>query len=321
MKLKNKKLNFVVEEKPSKGADWLISYLDSKIGSRMEIGRIKNIHENIPESIFCKNKNEAIETAKWFYDNNRSCVIKANFGESGWGIIFVKKNNFKSSEEVLIYIKNEFRADSIWNNELILIEEYIAPSQKLSSGSPSSELLLSEKGFEIAYLCDQVLGDKGDFLGVALGKDLLSKNLLNKLRKISLSIGKRFWEMGYRGFFDIDFILSENGTPYVIETNMRRTGGTHVYDAVKTLLGSSFEKKAFIMSQDNFRYGDKNISEKVIIDKMEKVMYPINGDKHGLVISIINKWQPTLGFIIIGKNNNDSMDIYNELLNMWGIKK
>ncbi|MFH1392530.1 MAG: hypothetical protein ABIG90_02520 [bacterium] len=126
-------------------------------------------------------------------------------------------------------ISKEFSNDSIWDDGLIIVEEYIIAEKGISSGCPSLELFLSEKGPKITYLCDQVVTEEGNFLGVAMGKDALGKKVKNKINRASMLIGKRFWELGYRGFFDIDFVLSkENGTPYIIETNMRRTGGTHM---------------------------------------------------------------------------------------------
>lgn len=133
-------------------------------------------------------------------------------------------------------------------------------------------------------------------------------------------IGRRFWELGYRGFFDIDFVLSNDNIPYVIETNMRRTGGTHVYDVAKTLFGNNWGKNHFIISQDNFCYGKRRISEKQIIDKMKKIVYPIKGKEKGVIISIVNKQEPAFGFIAIGESNKEALDVYNKMLNIWGIK-
>mgnify|MGYP001560530830 CR=1 FL=1 len=318
--LKSKWLKFYVLEMPAEESKWLVSYLDSKVGSRIIINRIKNIYGNVPESIVCKTQEEAIKVVIWFHKNNRSCVLKANFGESGWGTVFIKKEYFKNKKEIAKYINKEFKIDSIWNNELILVEEYIAPSKKLSSGSPSSELFLSDKGVEITYLCDQFLGNKGNFLGVALGKNLLDDKTKNKIRKISLRVGNKFWALGYRGFFDIDFILSSNNNLYIIETNMRRTGGTHVYGVAKTLFGENWEKNCFIISQDNFYYGKRKLNEKQIIDKMKEIMYPIKGKKEGIIISIINKWKPTFGFIIVSESNKKAVDIYNRILSIWAIQ-
>jgi hypothetical protein len=319
--LKKENLDFVVEERPYKNSDWTVQFLDSKGGSRMEIDKIKNKNINTPKSIICRSKEETINVSEWFYKRNLSCAIKANFGEGGWGTIIIKNKDYKSWNEVLIKIKREFDTDSIWDDGLIIVEEYIIAERGISSGCPSSELFLSDTGSKITYLCDQVVTERGNFLGVALGKNALNKKVKNKITKASVLVGKKFWELGYRGFFDIDFVLSkENGTPYIIETNMRRTGGTHIFDVVRLVLGNKWENKAFILSNDSFVYGEKLLSEKVILDRMKDILFPINKEKRGVIISIINKWKPTFGFIIIGESSGNALKTYSKIKNIFNIK-
>jgi len=257
-----------------------------------------------------------IHVAGWFFENNKSCALKSNFGESGWGTLFIKYNDFKNEEEIIDHIKKEFENDSIWANNLILVEEYIKPNQNNLSGSPSSELFLSSKGVQITYLCDQVLGETGDFLGVAIGKGVLDRKIISEIEIISLAIGKRFWNLGYRGFFDIDFILSDENILYIIETNMRRTGGTHVYDVANSICGKNWKENYFIISQDQFCYGDKGKRKKEIVEKIQEVMYPIKGKAEGVIISILNKKKSTLGFIIIGDSKKKCINFYNKMLNV-----
>jgi len=134
-------------------------------------------------------------------------------------------------------------------------------------------------------------------------------------------VGKRFWELGYRGFFDIDFVLSkENGTPYIIETNMRRTGGTHVFDVARLIFGQKWKRKAFFLSHDSFCYGKNLLSEKVILEKIKNILFPMSKDKKGVIISVINKWQPALGFIIIEESSQKALGIYSKMKNLFNIK-
>ncbi|MBN2642640.1 MAG: ATP-grasp domain-containing protein, partial [Victivallales bacterium] len=295
---KNKSLKFVVEERPYKNSDWTMQFLDSKIGSRLEIDKIKDKNINTPRSIVCRNKREATAVVKWFYNKGLSCVAKANFGEGGWGTLMVKINEYKSWNKVLSDVTKEFDRDCIWDDGLILVEEYIETKKGISSGCPSSELFLSDKGPKITYLCDQIVTEAGNFLGITLGKGALSKNIEDKIKKSSIFVGRRFWELGYRGFFDIDFVLSEkDGTPYIIETNTRRTGGTHIFDVARSVFGKGWKNRTFILSQDSFSYGRKILSEEAIFKKLESILFPIDNKKRGVIISIINKWKPTLGFI------------------------
>ena len=319
--LKHQNLDFAVKERPAEGSDWTVQYLDSKISSRTEIDKIKSKNINTPQSVICRNKSEAVSAAKWFYIKGFSYVIKANFGEGGWGIIMVKMGEYKSWKDVLAKINTEFLTDSIWDNSLILVEKYIPIKRGVFGGCPSSELLLSKKGYQVTYICDQIVTKDGKFLGITLGKNSLDDKIKNKIRKVSMLVGEKFWKMGYRGFFDIDFVLSgKNQTPYIIETNMRRTGGTHIFDTAKSIFGENWDKKTFIISQDSFYYGKKILSEKVIFKKMKNILFPVNKEKRGVIISIVNKWQPNFGFVIIGKSQNEVMKMYSKIKQMWNIK-
>lgn len=319
--LAQKNLRFSVKQKPVYGnSHWLVSYLDSKVGSRMEIGGIRHCSVRVPESMVCGTREEVMHTLMWFYDRKKSCVVKANFGESGWGLIMLPRGRFKSAGDVMRHVCEEFEKDSIWQDGLILVEEYIESDGSYGT-SPSSELYVDEHGAKITYVCDQVLGTGGTFLGVALGKNVLSEKIKKQIRIASFQVGKKFWKMGYRGFFDIDFVVSKEGVPFVIETNMRRTGGTHTYDAVRRLTGKHWENTVFSISLDNFKYGEKRLAEKEILGKMKSILYPINGQENGVIVSIVDRKQPTFGFIIIEKSREEAIKMHSKILTYWGMKK
>jgi hypothetical protein len=312
--LKLKGLEFAVSERPAKDSDWTVQFLDSKIGSRLEIDKIKDNSVYTPKSIICRNKKEATDVSKWFYDQGLSFVVKSNFGEGGWGTLILKREENKSWDDVLAKITDSFNKDTIWNDSLIIFEEYIVAQRGISSGCPSSELFLTDNGYKITYICDQVVTEEGNFLGVTLGKDSLDNEIKNKIVASSNAVGKKFWELGYRGFFDIDFVLSEKeGIPYIIETNMRRTGGTHIFDTAKNIFGEEWESKTFILSQDSFEYGENLLSEDAILEKLKDILLPINGDKKGVVVSIINKLKPTIGFIIVANSPKEALEMHSKM--------
>ena len=55
-------------------------------------------------------------------------------------------------------------------------------------------------------------------------------------------------------------------------------------------------------------------------EKMKEILFPINKDKKGVIMSIINKWQPTFGFIIIEKSSDAAAKIHSKIKNIWNIK-
>jgi hypothetical protein len=315
--LKSKNVDFSVVSREGLGdLAWLTSYLDSKSGSRFEIGQIRHKSVIVPESVICGSLADAERAALEFFSRGKSCVVKANRGESGWGLVFVKKEKFRSIVSVKQYLSHEFRKDGIWQNDIVLVEEYIEPDKNRAL-SPSTELFIGSNGSKLTYICDQVLGDEGDFRGIALGKDVLQESDRRCLEEASMSIGKRFFEIGYRGFFDIDFVIPKSGVPVVIETNMRRTGGTHVYDVARELFGESWSRKASFLSGDGFRYGEERVEDSEVLDRMENILYPIKNEKRGLIVSIIDRNRPMFGFILVGSSKEDAANLYFKMTSCW----
>lgn len=63
-----------------------------------------------------------------------------------------------------------------------------------------------------------------------------------KLKKAGDEFAQYINQKGYRGCFDIDFVISKEKKTFAVESNPRRTGGTHVWEAAKYLLGERLRK-------------------------------------------------------------------------------
>src|SRR5680860_1266069 len=316
---KKRNLKFTSNEKPEQESEWTVSYLDSKVGFRLEMNKIQSsLKESIvPEGFICRDKKEAMNIAKWFYKKKRSCVVKVNYGESGWGTVILKIEDFGSIEVLEKGLEREFNSDLIWDKTLIVVEEFIKPNKNIGGGSPSTEVYVDDYGPKLTYSCGQLLVNQKEFIGVAMGNKYFNDDINSKFKNIGLAVGKRYWELGYRGFFDIDFVISSQGKPYAIETNNRRTGGTHVFDIARNLLGRKRGKKFYLISRDSFKYGNKNLSSKISIDKMSYIMYPIKNNKKGIVVTIIDECLPVFGFVIIANDAKEANQIYRKLFNVW----
>lgn len=319
---KKEKLVFQTNEVPQRYSRWTVSYLDSKVGFREEALKLQNNKEKvrIPEGFVCQNMEEAKKAAGWFYTNNCSCIIKANHGEGGWGLIILKKENFISVRGIEKEIENKFSSDSIWKNELIIVEEFINPNLNIGGGSPSVELLITDKGPKLTYSCGQTFGEEGSFLGVIMGKNLMDNKININLNCTAYTIGKRYWKLGYRGFFDMDFVISHDGKPYAIETNMRRTGGTHIFDIARRIFKSNWEKSAYFFSQDSFKYGKKSLPVEDLLKKMDQILFPLQGKQKGVIITLINEQLPVFGFVVVAPTLLEIKKLHMKLCKIWQVK-
>lgn len=316
-KLRKSKLSFFVDQEPTSRSCEIVHHFDSKVGFRKEILALQSEGQKIvsPKFFICKTKAETKVAATTFYKNDLSCIIKASLGEGGWGLFVLRKDSYDSIFSLEKYINAQFAKDSIWKTGSIVVEEFIVPS--IRADSPSLEFFLDDLGPRITYICNQMLSQSGAFLGVLIGKDSVIPKIKSEVSRVGLIIARRYWELGYRGFFDIDFVISKSGVIFPIETNTRRTGGTHVFDLTKKVFGKNWEEKTLSLSSDSFEYGEKVLSAETILKIMSPISFPVGGKKKGVVITIIDSHRPVFGFIIFAPNRDEVLSIHAKLTSLW----
>ncbi|MEK7634884.1 MAG: hypothetical protein AAB446_00385 [Patescibacteria group bacterium] len=312
--LKKENLKFHVDQLPKDKLEWLVGYLGSKVGFRLEMNKLKEIPK--PKSFISESKAGIVKSAIWFYKQNKSCVVKAYSGEGGWGVLIIHKNVIFSETDLRKKLRKIFSKDAIWDTGPYVVEEFIYSSDG-DENSPSLEVFIDDKGSEITYMCDQIVDPSGAFLGILMGKECLRADTIEKMSKIGNIIGNQYSRLGYRGFFDIDFIISKDGILYPIETNVRRTGGTHVFDLTKKLFGKDWANKTVALSKDLFCYGDKVLLAKEVLNKMSEIIFPIKGKKKGVVVVAVNSHEPYFSFVIFAPNKLDVLDINKKLTSIW----
>lgn len=316
--LREEGLKFYIDQEPLKNSEWLVTYLGSKLGFRTETQKIKSAGGKIPtpEFFICRDIKEIIDAVAWFYQKRLSCVAKVFSGEGGWGVMMIKREDYSLEPDLREKIKLELIGDSIWNHGPYIVEEFI-PSKQNNERSPSLEVFINNKTEKITYTCNQIVDTCGRFIGILMGKDCLDRNIESKICKIAKTFGRRYSELGYRGFFDIDFIVSKEGITYPIETNVRRTGGTHVFDLTRYLFGNKWQDKIVALSSDSFHYGSNILSVKNILDKMSKINFPMKGGKKGVVVVAVNSRQPVFALVILAPTKKEVMKIYIKLTDIW----
>jgi hypothetical protein len=63
-------------------------------------------------------------------------------------------------------------------------------------------------------------------------------------------VGKKLSNLGYRGIFELDLVVSKSNKLYAVESNLRRNGGTHIHEFCKTILGKNYPNNYWVHSQD-----------------------------------------------------------------------
>jgi len=255
--LRTKNLEFKTPESVTKEDQFIVRYAGSKRGFRhlWSVALVGKEYEKklaIPYGFITKDKVEAIEAGYWFRKRNRSFVVKYNFGVSGVGLIMFKKD-FLPKDYVSFkkYLERQMK-DEIWNEPLTIIEEMIDVDTNLFSGSPNVELCIDEEGgVRRSYSCEQVLDSDGKtFLGIYINPEVTNSDYMKVGFEAGEIFGYELAKLGYRGIFDIDFVISKEGKLYAVESNLRRTGGTHTHEFCQSLLGEEYFYNYNVLSED-----------------------------------------------------------------------
>lgn len=243
--LRKKDLIFETPETIPEEKQFILNYFNTKRGFRhlWHLSYADNPpHVQIPEGFITQNKKEAIDAAWWFKQDNESFVIKYNSGVQGIGIELIDHKTLANDKEKFTQQMKDLLRDKMWNETIIIIEKAIPPNERAESISPSVEVYINPQGeVSQSYVSDQILAeDKRTFRGIYIYPELMTDTAIKKTFDSSIKFGRRLAQYGYRGVFDMDLIRSNNNEIYVVEANLRRTGGTHLHELCLALLGKKY---------------------------------------------------------------------------------
>jgi len=305
-------------EAPDEANAWTVNFYGSKSGIRQltQINGAIRADLKMPNGVVSSGVLDSARIAANKYIKEDGVVIKTNKGHSGMGVLIFRKGDLpKKYRECQKKIVEIFNGDNYWEKFPIVVESLVKPNPRIGGGFPNAEFLIKKDGeVKLLYYCGMRVDDKGVFGGVEIGEEVLPRRVTSRITDIGYLIGEQYAEDGYRGFFDIDFIAGKGGEIFVNESNVRVTGGTHVYQAAVELAGREFMKKVYVLSNNNYAISNKNI---FTFDKLHKLMKPILFDRktrEGLVIASSNLLaMRKLAYIIFGKNKRRALAIEAEM--------
>ncbi len=105
---------------------------------------------------------------------------------------------------------------------------------------------------------------------------------------------------------------------YAVETNTRRTGGTHTYDVARHLFGDDWSSKAYLLSHDSFRYAETLVEPDELLSKLKPILYPIGQKQQGIILTLASQWDPILGYIVVAQNRTEGLKLQRQLFAIFG---
>ncbi|MBF2086277.1 hypothetical protein [Thermoleptolyngbya sp. C42_A2020_037] len=235
-------LTVYLPESPAPDRLWLREYVQTKLGFRMLVGQWMG--NWLPEGYVARSVEEAGAIAHTFLQRGQGCIVKANTGFLGIGhTVFRPEAALELAEICATLQQNPYYA-----GDLLIVEALIPSAQGLS---PSAEVVVPANPSEPPYLiaiCAQQVLPSGAYAGEMVSPDWSNAPWYADLSAAALEIAQKLRAMGYIGHFDLDGIVDDAGTLYLLEVNARRTGGTHVYELAQFLLGERRAQTATLLS-------------------------------------------------------------------------
>lgn len=290
--LRQKGLEFSTPEAPKEEDFWAQDFFDSKAGFRQAVESLLPGFPAMPEGVVCFGKTEITGWAKYWLEKFGGCVLKANRGLAGAGLKIIK--NLKD-----LAVKERY-----WNEEPVVVERFIPPDLSVCGGAPNIELRIRGGKTEVLYVCSMRIDKEGVFLGVEMGHGAVPEKLTTLLEKSGKQFGKLLESFGYRGYFEVDWVYGRDSKTYPIEANLRRTGGTHVYEACRRLLGKDVFKNFYVVANNNSLVR-VNLDYAKVKKQVIDLLYPIAGHAEGVIITVTNYLRRgKIGYMVIASDKD-----------------
>lgn len=259
-----------------------------------------------------------MEIAEYFLGTNRGVVLKANVGAAGIGVNVFPPSEFdRSIDDNRAKIDTKVRGNPLLTTGPIIVEEYIPPDFSHHGVFPSVDSIVRPNGRVDVQAVDAMVihHDKEvvGFYGCVLGRGLFTEEQNTRLKGMSETIGQELSKLGYRGWYDVDYILSESGDFYTTECNLRRTSICYMLDLAELLFGEDYENRMAMRSNDKYiRPNLRGLSYGDLKAVLTPVLYPMNEQQRGVIItqsfrSMYDRGK--FGYVSIGKDQEDTRNI------------
>ena len=311
--LRARGLTIFTPEAPEEEDAWTVNFFGSKSGIRQLSQQSRAIEPDfmMADGIVISGIIDASRIAANKYVSEHGVVIKTNKGHSGAGVLLLREgelpNDYTQCQQAIL---NMLEQDDYWKLFPIVIESLLSVSQTVGGGFPSAEFQILKNGHvEFLYFGGMRVSKDGVFNGMEIHNEAISEQAAVRMMDTGFFIAEQYRTNGYRGYFDVDFVASKNGHMYVTESNVRRTGGTHVFATAEKLFGKDFMYLTYVLSNNAYKLTKDKIYS---FNEMLSLLQPVLFDKHtreGLLIISENLFSyHQLGYIIFGKTEKRARD-------------
>ncbi len=181
----------------------------TRIGKKAKVPSVPNVIAKV------KSYEELRKVSKKLGDD---LVVQSSFGDSGHTTFFISNEKDWKKHEKDIIDEKEVKIMKRINCRQTAIEACVT-----RCGTIVGPLMTELVGFK------ELTPYKGGWCGNEVFADAFTKRIRNQARKMTQAFGEELRKMGFRGYFEIDFLLDEDsGKLYMGEVNPRLTGASSI---------------------------------------------------------------------------------------------
>lgn len=315
--LKQSGCTVTVSECPSEGAEWTVNYFGSKSGIRKTAAVLSsNIEKKwIAKGEVVETVEQAVYIATSYYING-GVVLKTNKAHSGAGVVIIPPNSISgSASSFQEYFDKLFKKEQYWSKFPIIIEEFLQINASVGGGNPNCEYKIDDLGKpHLLYLCGMRITESGVFKGVEVSNSIFSESIKSQLKTYGEALADTYVAKGYRGYFDVDCMYTQSNELLITESNVRKTGGTHVYHTGRILLGDDFCNNYYLLSNNAHQI---SLTKEYTFSEVYKILKPLLFTKKkgsGIILAAANILkQHRLSHIIVGKDKESTLALEAEM--------
>ncbi len=285
---------------------WRAYQLDSKAGFRHVVAGLRSLRIKLAPGFVFPDVALALESLFEFSRHGRGAVIKAAHGTAGFSLIRVSPDEFAADpEKVRRMASARMRFDSTWNNGPVVVEEWVRPTPPGSEEALTADFLVEEDGTVRVVGYGRMLLRRGQhYAGIVTGRGVVDEAVRSSILAIGRELGEAVAAWGYRGLFDVDFVLNADRRPIVTEMNARRASPSHVFEIARRLRGEDWSSNCCVRANDHVpASGASPPTYRDLREAARSYLKEQAGEGVDLVLTIVSsslrRRTPYFGFLLI----------------------
>lgn len=184
--------------------------------------------------VYCEGQRALATAVEKMLENTCGVIVKYDRSSNGYGHMVIRRKDVTLQN---LYGYLDARTASFSEQPHNFTVETLMPFISV----PSIEMVIDDASVRCLYPCEQRCLNSS-FVGMVTPPFNLSSEIKHELLCAGRLFGEYVRDLGFRGVCDVDAGVIPDGTLYVTETNLRRTGGTYLDTLVRRLIGVDYQE-------------------------------------------------------------------------------